>query len=197
MGKTYIIKDVLEVFIKSENGKDYFYGLTTESSIVRNMTQELIRAGIGSKVVGTINDSEGYDISVTTGLHYEDTLEIQIGEEYKPVTDLSIQKITEDEAGLVTAVPTTVVGNAIELEAGAVPKNASLQLRGIAYDPDDNSIACEIFWIFPKVAPSGEFTQSYGMGTNNVQELSFKALVPKGKTSYGQYVIVPTVPVIP
>lgn len=193
MGKTFIVKDVLEAYIKSENGKAYFYGLTTESSIVRNMTQELIRAGIGSKVVGTINDSEGYDINITTGLHYEDTLEIQIGEEYKAVTDLSVQKIVEDVDGTITATPETVVGNAIELEANAVPKNCELQLRGIAYDPDDNSIACEIFWIFPKVSPSGEFTQSYGMGTNNVQELSFKALVPKGSTSYGKYVIVPTV----
>lgn len=190
--KTYIIKDTLEVFLQSDNGKDYFYGLTTEGSVVRNMTQELIKAGIGSKVVGVINQNEGYDINVTTGLHYEDTIELQVGEEYKAVTDLEIQEITEAEDGTVTATPKTVAGNAIELEENAIPKNTKMQLRTIAYDPDTNDIVAEIFWIFDKVSPSGEFTQSYGMGKNNVQELKFKTLVPKGKTSYGRYVIVPT-----
>ena len=191
--KQYIVKDTCEVFIDSDNGNTYFYGLTTESSIVRNMTQELIKAGIGSKVVGIISESDGYDISVTTGLFYEDTIEIQIGEEFTSVEDLKVQDIVESELGVITATPKTVTGNAIELEASAVPKNAKLQLRTVAYDPQENQIVADIYWIFDKVAPSGEFTHAFGMGTNNVQELGFKALVPQGKTSYGRYCIVPRV----
>ncbi len=189
--KTYIVKDTLEAYIESTNGESYFYGLTTEGSITRNMSQEIIKAGIGSKVIGTLNEEDGYDIAITTGLFYEDTIEIQTGEKFKSASDLKVQKITEGEDGTVTASETTVAGNALELEVGSIPKNAALQLRTIAYDPDDQVVVAEIYWIFDKVSPSGEFTQSYGMGTNNVQELSFKALVPKGKSSYGRYVIVP------
>lgn len=189
--KQYLVKDTLEAYIESTNGKSYFYGLTTESSITRNMTQELIKAGIGSKVVGTLNESDGYTIAVTTGLFYEDTFEILIGEEFKSVTDVEIQKVVEAEDGTITATPETVSGNAIELESTAIPKNAKLQLRTIAYDPETQEIVAEIFWIFDKVSPAGEFTQTFGMGQNNVQEVTFNALVPNGKTSYGRYIIVP------
>lgn len=189
--KQYLVQDVLEAYIESTNGKNYFYGLTTEASITRNMTQELIKAGIGSKVVGTLNQSDGYTVAITTGLYYEDTVELQIGEEFKAVTDVEIQKVAEAEDGTITATPETVAGNAIELESTAIPKNAKLQLRTIAYDPETQEVVAEIFWIFDKVSPAGEFTQTFGMGQNNVQEVTFNALVPKGKTSYGRYVIVP------
>lgn len=188
--KTYLIKDVLEAYIESTNGKKYFYGLTTESSITRNMTQELIRAGIGSKVVGTLSDSEGYTIDITTGLFYEDTIELQIGEEFKSVSDVKVQKISVDD-GEVTATEEEVAGNAIELESTAVPKDVKLQLRTIAYDNKTQEVVAEIFWIFDRVSPSGGFTQTFGMGQNNVQEISFRALIPEGETSYGRYVIVP------
>lgn len=189
--KQYLVKDVLEAYIESTNGKNYFYGLTTESSITRNMTQELIKAGIGSKVVGTLNESDGYTIAITTGLFYEDTFEILLGEEFKSVLDVEVQKVTEAEDGTITATPESVAGNAIELESTSIPKSAKLQLRTIAYDPDTQEVVAEIFWIFDKVVPAGEFSQTFGMGQNNVQEITFNALVPKGKTSYGRYVIVP------
>lgn len=189
--KTYLVKDTLEAYIESTNGKNYFYGLTTESSITRNMTQELIKAGIGSKVVGTLNESDGYTIAITTGLFYEDTFEILLGEEFKSVLEVEVQKVVEAEDGTVTATAETVAGNAIELESTSIPKNAKLQLRTIAYDPDTQDVVAEIFWIFDKVSPAGEFTQTFGMGQNNVQEITFNALVPKGKTSYGRYIIVP------
>lgn len=188
--KNYIVKDTLEAYLKIGE-ESYFYGLTTEGSITRNMTQETIKAGIGSKVVGVINDEDGFDISVTTGLYYEDTIAIQMGESLKPVTDIEIQNIEETEDGLVTATSTKVKGDAIEFISGSIPKNAQLQLKTVAYDPDTNDIVADIFYIFDKVSPSGEFTHSFGMGTNNVQEISFKALVPKGKKSYGRYAIVP------
>ena len=189
--KRYLVQDVLEAYIESDNGNSYFYGLTTEASITRNMTQELIKAGIGSKVVGTLNESDGYTITITTGLFYEDTPELQIGEEFKSVSEIQVYDVVEKEDGTFTATPKTVAGNAIELEADAIPKNAKLQLRTIAYDPDTQDVVAEIFWIFDKVAPAGEFSQTFGMGQNNVQEITFNALVPKGKTSYGRYVIVP------
>lgn len=188
--KHYIVKDTLEAFI-TVGEKEYFYGLTTEGSIARMMSQEDIQAGLGSKIVGVMSQDEGFEISITTGVYYADTIGIQMGAEAAAVEDIKIQKVTEDEDGLITSEEVTVAGDAIELAAGALPKNAKMQLRTLAYDSETNEVVAEIFYIFDKVAPAGEFTHDFGMGTNNVQELTFKALIPKGKKSYGRYVIVP------
>lgn len=188
--KHYIIKDTLEAFI-TVGDKDYFYGLTTEGSITRNMSQEDIKAGLGGKIVGVLSEDDGFDISVTTGLYYADTIELQMGEEMADVESVEIMKITEDEDGVVTSEAINVAGEVMELKAGASPKNAKLQLRTLAYDSETNEVVAEVFYIFDRVTPSGEFTHDFGMGTNNVQEVSLKALVPKGSDSYGRYVIVP------
>lgn len=188
--KHYIIKDTLEAYLQVGE-ESYFYGLTTDASITRNMSQEMIKAGIGSKIVGTISEEEGFDISITTGLYYADTLGIQMGQKSTPVTDVEIQDVSEDAEGVVTAATKNVKGDAIEFIAGSTPKNAKLQLRTVAYDPDTNEIVADIFYIFDRVSPSGEFTHSFGMGTNNVQEIAFKTLIPKGSNSYGRYVIAP------
>lgn len=188
--KHYIVKDTLEAFL-TVGEKEYFYGLTTAGSVTRNMTQENIQAGLGGKIVGVISEEEGFDISVTTGVYYADTIELQMGEVMGAVEDIKIQKVTEDEEGLVTAEEITVAGDAMELTAGAAPKNAKLQLRTLAYDSETNEVVAEIFYIFDKVAPAGEFTHDFGMGTNNIQDITLKALIPKGKKSYGRYVIVP------
>lgn len=191
MGKTYIVKDTMEAFFDSANKKKYFLGLTTEASIARKMNQELLKAGIGSKVVGVLNEDDGWEVNVTTGIFYEDLVEMQIGTEFTSVTDLSVQEVAEEEDGTITATPKTVSGNALELEAGAFPKNGQLQLHTIAYDPQDNIKVADIYYIFHKAAPDGNFSQTFGMGKNNIQEVKFTPLVPKGKTSYGTYVIVP------
>lgn len=188
--KHYIVKDTLEAFL-TIGDRDYFYGLTTEGSIARNMTQENIQAGLGGKIVGVISEEEGFDITVTTGVYYQDTIELQMGEELQAVEDIKIQKVTEDENGVVTSEEVTVAGDAVELTAGSAPKNAKLQLRTLAYDSETNDVVAEIFYIFDRVQPQGEFTHDFGMGTNNVQDISLTALIPKGKKSYGRYVIVP------
>lgn len=188
--KHYIVKDTLEAYL-TIGGENYFYGLTTEGSIARMMSQEDIQAGLGSKIVGVISQDEGFEISITTGVYYAETIELQMSAKLADVTDIEIMDVTEDDAGLITATPVTVAGEAMELTAGALPKNAKLQLRTLAYDSETNEVVAEIFYIFDRVSPAGEFTHDFGMGTNNVQELTFKALIPKGKSTYGRYVIVP------
>lgn len=196
MGKTYIQKDVLEAYFSSTNGKDYFIGLTTESSLARAVTNEVIKAGIDSKVVGILQSDDGFTAEITTGLFYEDIAELQLGSEFKPVTDVEIQEITEDEDGTVTATPKTVAGNAIELEAGAFGKAGKLQLHTIIHN-EDNEVVADLYIILDKASPDSNFTQSFGMGSNNTQNVVFTGLVPKGKTSYGRYLMVPRTPVIP
>lgn len=192
MSNKYLVKDVLEAFFESTNGKDYFIGLSTESSISRAMTQELIKAGINSKTVAVLQQDDGWSAEITTGLFYEDIAEIELGGEYKAVTDLTIEEPVEGEDGTVTTTPKTVSGNAIELEAGNFPKSGKLTLHTIAYDPDTNEVKADLYYILYKAQPDGNFTQSFGMG-NNPQTLAFSALVPKGKTSYGVFCIVPRV----
>lgn len=192
--RTYLIQDTLEAYIKDSDDNTYFYGLTTEGSVSRNMTQELIKAGIGSKVIGTMNEEDGYDISVTTGIHYKDVIELQTGGQFESVTDIEVVEVKEDpDTGAVTATPKTVAGDVLELETGSIPKYSELQLRTVAYDPETNEVVADIYYIFDRVSPQGEFEHSFGMGDNNVQDVSFQALVPTGKESYGRYVIVPRV----
>lgn len=187
--KNYIVKDTLEAYIKVGE-KDYFYGLTTEGGITRNVSQEDIKAGLGGKVVGRISDEDGFDIEVTTGLFYSDVIELQMGSELSE-GNVTIQDVQEDADGLVTVTEKEVTADVMELKSGANPKNAELQLRTLAYDPDTNEVVAEIFYIFDRVQPNGEFSHDFGMGSNNVQTISLSALVPKGSDSYGRYVIVP------
>lgn len=190
MSKTYLVKDALEVFFESINGKNYFLGLTTESSIARNMEQEIIKAGIGSKTVGVLSSDDGWEVGVTTGLYYEDIAELQLGNEFEQVTDIEIMDVIEGEDGEITATQETVSGNVIELEADAFPKAGKLQLHTIAHD-EDNNVVADIYYIFYKAMPDGNFEQTFGMGENNIQEVNFTPITPKGKKSYGRYIIVP------
>lgn len=190
MSKVYLLKDTLEVFAKNED-KHYFFGLTTEGSVRKNVSQELIRAGLNSKVVGVLQVDDGMEVSVTTGLYYKDLFELQTGTEFKDVTELEVQKVVEDEDGTITVTPDQVTGEVLELEAGAFGKNVELQLHTIAVDPETNEVVCDIYWIFPNCTPDGNLEQVFGMGTNNVQTINFTPKVPRGETSYGQYIIVP------
>lgn len=190
MGKTYIAKEVMEAYFSAADGRDYFIGLTTDSGIAREVDREIIRAGIGSKAVGVLQTDQGYTANITTGVYYEDIAEIQIGGEFKEVTEVEIQEIEEAEDGTITATPKAVSGNALELEAGAFPKAGKLQLHTIIHD-DENNVAADLYIIFDKATPDANFSQTFGMGTNNIQEVEFTALVPKGSDSYGRYVIVP------
>lgn len=189
----YIQKDVLEAYFSTGSGdnvKHYFIGLTTDSGITRDVDQEKIRAGIGSKVVGVLNNDNGYTANITTGLYYKDIAELQLGSEFEAVTDVDVYEIEEDEDGKITATTTKVAGDAIELEADAFGKSGVLQLHTIIHS-DENEVVGDLYIILDKAVPDSNFSQTFGMGTNNTQEVVFTGLVPKGQTSYGRYLIVP------
>ena len=189
----YIQKDVLEAYFSTGSGdnvKHYFIGLTTDSGITRDVDQEKIRAGIGSKVVGVLNNDNGYTVNITTGLYYKDIAELQLGSEFKAITDQKIYEIEEDEDGKITVSQTTPEGDAIELEVGAFGKSGVLQLHTIIHS-DENEVVGDLYIILDKAVPDSNFNQTFGLGTNNTQEVVFTGLVPKGQTSYGRYLIVP------
>ena len=191
--KTYIVKDTMEAFLESTNGETYFLGLLTEASVTRNISQESIKAGINSKVIGVVQNDDGMEVSVTTGIYYKNFMEIPTGSKFANSAALAVQDVTVDAEGLVTATEKTVTGDFLELTAGAFAKNCKLQLKTIAYDPDTNEVVADIYWIFPKATPSSNFEQAFGMGVNNVQTIGFTPQVDKATDSYGQYIIAPRV----
>jgi len=190
--KNYLLKDTMEVFANDIEGKSYYFGLTTEASVKKDITQELIRAGIHNKVVGVLTTDETWSIDVTTGLHYRDVAEIQLGSDFTANSNIAIQEVCEDGAGNITVTPKTVEGSVIDLEPDRFGKILEdVQLHTIAYDPDTNVVVADIYWIFYSTLPDGNFEQVLGAGSNNVQTITLTPKIKKGKTSYGIYAIVP------
>ena len=76
------------------------------------------------------------EFSVTTGVHYQEVMEMQMNSKFEAVTDLTVMDISESADGAFTATEKTVSGEVMDLNAKNLPKNYKVQLRSIAYDPD-------------------------------------------------------------
>ena len=190
--KRYIIHDTMEAYIKDlETEKAYFFGWTTEGNVARAISQEPIKAGIYNKTVAILQADDGMTFSVTTGVHYEEVMELQMNSDFKSVTDLTIQEIVESADGTFTATEKTVSGQVMDLKAKNFPKVYQVQLRSIAYDPDSGEEVADIYWIFDKAMPDGNLEEAFTAGANKTQTINFTALVPVGSDSYGKYVVVP------
>jgi len=190
--KVYLLKDTMEVFANDIDGGSYYFGLTTEGAVRKSISQDLIRAGLHNKVVGVLSTDEEWSVEVTTGLHYKDLAEIQLGADFRSES-VTIQEITEDAAGNVTVTPKpTSAGSIIDLEPDRFGKVLEdVQLHTIAYDPDTNKVVADIYWIFYSTLPDGNFEQVLGAGANNIQTLTLTPRIAPGKTSYGVYAIIP------
>lgn len=190
--KVYLLKDTMEVFANDIDGGSYYFGLTTEGAVRKSISQDLIRAGLHNKIVGVLSTDEEWSVEVTTGLHYKDLAEIQLGADFRSES-VTIQEITEDAAGNVTVTPKpTSAGSIIDLEPDRFGKVLEdVQLHTIAYDPDTNKVVADIYWIFYSTLPDGNFEQVLGAGANNIQTLTLTPRIAPGKTSYGVYAIIP------
>jgi len=192
----YIVHDVLEAYVKDEeNSKEYFFGITTGSNVTKNVTQELLRGGIGNKTYGVLRSDDGMEFSITTGLHYKDIYEIQTGnvfEDASTATDLTIYEIEEASDGTITATEKTITaGEVLDFDVEKLPKNMHVQLHTIAFDKDTNEVVADLYYIFPKASPDGNLSEEFGAATNQTQEIRFTPLIPTGSTSYGKYIIIP------
>ena len=195
--KKYVIHDVLEAYAK-EGDSDYFFGLTTAANINKTITQEILRAGIGNKAFYVINMDGDFTFDITAGLHYQEVYEMQTGQKFEASSEITYHKIEEGVNGEVTvAEETTAAGEVLEFEAGSFPKSMHVQLRTIAYDVDTQEKAADILYVFPKAVPDGNINEAFGAGANKTTDITFTALVPTGKTSYGQMIIIPVTPVTP
>lgn len=190
--KRYIIHDTLEAFIEDlDSGDSYFIGYTTEGNITRTISQEEIKAGIHNKTIAIIQSDDGMEFSVTTGIHYEDIMELQLGSSFERDAEVEIMEIEEDRDGSFTATPKTVTGDIIDLSAENMPKAYKTQLRSIAYDPETMKVVADIYWIFENAQPDGNLNETFGAATNKTQEITFKAKTPIGSDSYGICAFVP------
>lgn len=187
----FVIHDTLEVFLK-EGEKERFFGLTTGGNISKSISQEELKAGIHNKTFYILSVDDSMTVTVTTGLHYQDVYEIQTGQKFEEKSDITIHKITESPEGVISATEEkTQVGKVLEFKAGSFPKNAHIQLRTIAYDIKTAKVAADVYYIFPKVQADGNLNEDFNAGSNKTQEITFKAMVPEGKDSYGQMIIIP------
>lgn len=187
--KRYIVHDTLEAYLVGGE-KAYFFGWTTDGNVTRSITQEEIKGGIYNKTIAVLQTNDGMNFSVTTAIHHEEIMEIQMGSEFED-KETTIQKVTQERDGTFTATEETVTGTVMDLKADKLPRNYKVQLRTIAYDPDTNEEVADIYWIFDKATPDGNLNEVFSAGTNKTQEISFIAQTPIGSDSYGQYVIVP------
>lgn len=190
--KRYIVHDTLEAYIEDlKTNKAYFFGWTTESRITRSIAQEPIKAGIYNRTVAMLQADDGITFSVNTGVHYEDVMELQFSDDFKDVTDLTVQEIVENPDGTFTTQEKTVSGQVMDLKPKNLPKAYRVQLRGIAYDPDTGDEVADVYWIFDKAMPDGNLEEIFAAGANKTQTVNFTAMVPIGGDSYGKYAIIP------
>lgn len=191
--KRYIIHDTLEALVRDlDTDESYFLGLTQSANINKSVAQEPIRAGLHNKVVGMIQSDDGMTFGVTVGMHYNDVYEIQTGNTFTNGS-ATIQKVVENANGTFTATDEEVTGSILDLNADNLPKNYEVQLKGIAFCPETNRVAADIFWIFHKALPDGNLAETFQAGSNKTTELNFTAQIPLGDSSYGKYVVVPRV----
>lgn len=186
----YLVRDVMEVYLEDNDGDQYFFGLTTNTSVAKQASKTLIKAGIGAKVVATMSVEDGWEVSVETGLYAKQLLEIQTGGKFK-VEDLTVVNAGVDEDGVTTAEEMPVKGEVIDLAYGQFPQTMKMQLHTIAYDRKTNKVVADIYYIFDSMQPDANFSQSFNMDVNNVQTVVFNAIAVDGSTAYGKYAIVP------
>lgn len=186
----YLLRDVMEVYIKDLEGNEYFFGLTTNSSVSRATTKNLIKGGIGAPVVATLSVDDGFEITVDSALYTNEMLEMRLGGKFDP-QNVTIIDANVDEQGVTTAEEKEVKGNVIDLNFGMFPTAVELQLHTVAYDRNTNKIAADIYWKFLKAIPDANFEQSFNMDENNTQQVVFSAMKADGKDTYGQYIVVP------
>lgn len=186
--KAYLVHDVLEAFLRVDDDL-YFFGLTTGANINKSVDQELIRAGIGNKVVAVVSTNNAMDFTITTGLHYHEVYEIQSGQKFQNSSEISISDVTVGEDGTITETPKTVTGDVLDFKADSFPKAHHVQLRTIVYDPDTNEVVGDLFYIFKKGLPSGALAEAFQAG-NKTSEIAFTALVDEDG-NYGQCIFVP------
>ncbi len=187
----YLLKSAIEVFAKDEKGKYYYLGLTNDGAVRRSVNQELIRSGLDGRVVGTLSTDENWEIEVTTGLHYKNLMEIQLGADFADYTG-TIQEVSEDSSGEIVTSSKAVSGTAIDVEPNSFGKVLEdMQLHTLAYDPVTEKPVADVYWIFSSVIPDSNFEQVLGLGANNVQSTKFTPRIPSGETDYGKYIIIP------
>lgn len=234
-----VIHDTLEVFINDTSAnKTYFFGLTDKANVTQSVKQDVLRSGIGSKVIAVLQSEKNIEFGVTTTLHNDDIYSIQSGSDFTTST-ITVQKT---ESGKLTSGKIEITGTpkggtvivmdntgktitgtfatgevsvtggvegtmydviysedetnaqVLDLNSTAFPKNYSVQLHGIGYDPDKNTIVCDIYWLFDKAMPDGAFNfQGEKGGSPSSDEIKFTAQTPTGSNSYGKYVVVPRV----
>ncbi len=186
--KHLLIHDTLEAFLKTDTD-NYFFGLTTNANINKNVSQEMIRAGIGNKVVAIVSTDNEMNFDITTGLHYNKVYEIQTGEKFASSTDIKIQNVSVDEQGNVTATQQTVSGDIIDFKADSYPKMHHVQLKGLIYDPDTNEEYGNIYYIFKKGLPDGALAEVFS-AANKTTDVAFTATVDDDG-NYCQVAVVP------
>ena len=169
--------------------------MTTNGNINKTVSQELIRAGIGNKVVAVLSTDNEMTFSITTGLHYHEIYEIQSGEKFAESAEIEVQDVSIDASGVVTTTPKTVTGDVLEFKADSFPKNHSVQLRTIVYDPDTNEVVADMYFIFDRALPDGALAEAFEAG-NKTSEINFTAMVDS-EGNYAKCVIVPRVPEVP
>lgn len=190
--KRYIVHDTMEAFLRDlDTDEVFFFGWTTDANVTRSISQEEIKAGIYNKTVAVLQTDDGMEFSITTGVHYEDVMQIQLGSDFKPLTEVTVQEIEEEKDGTFKATEKKVTGDVMDLAAKALPKSYEVQLRSIAYDPDTNAEVADIYWLFHNAQPDGNLNESFSAGSNKTQEITFQAKTPQGEDTYGKYVVVP------
>lgn len=81
-----LIHDALEVYLRDDSGKQYFYGITTKGEISQKVKQDIIKGGIGNTVCGVMQSEKEMSFKVSTALQNDTMYEVLTGSTFSTGT---------------------------------------------------------------------------------------------------------------
>lgn len=110
----------------------------------------------------------------------------------KVAVDLSGVAGTYADGQNVTVFYTKEVkGQRISIDATKYSTAYKVEMRTIAYDVETSEIYSDIYFVFPKTIPSGEFDVSLENGSVYTPEINFSVMNETGKDELGSITVVP------
>lgn len=104
-------------------------------------------------------------------------------------TSATIAATPPSSGTVVTAVySVSVTGNITDLNAATFPRSFTLYGHTIAYNPNTEVIASDIYLVFTQAIPQGDLNAALQAGKESTLPITFQILTPIGGTSFGSYI---------
>lgn len=145
------------------------YGQSLENSTMKVATPVKYVLKTGGKILGT--DLNGATLENVIVLDNEKNIPLETTESD---TDLLVTgKVAGDE--VIIVYEQEVTGDIVKYGSKDFPKPKEIHLHTIAYNPENEKVVADIYYVFKRALPSGTFEETFASSPNS-DEIQFEAL---------------------